>query len=255
LDNDSAQFYDSFASKYDVMLSSERYQRIIPFFKKIFDENKVKSILDCACGTGKHAIAFSQLGYDVEGCDLSFEMVKQAKKDAVTSGVKINFVQADFKKLTEAFNRKFDCVVCVGNSLTHELEEQGVSSALESMYHVLSEEGVVIVQIRNIQKLIRDKTRIFPVHHHKEPNGDLKLFFYVLDFYPSKVTFNVVSYIERGGLPKFEVNSVDYNPISESKLASLMVKAGFKNLRTYGNFEFAKFRDLESENIIIVGSK
>ena len=255
MDNDSAQFYDSFASKYDVMLSSERYQRIIPFFKKIFDENKVKSILDCACGTGKHAIAFSQLGYDVEGCDLSFEMVKQAKKDAVTSGVKINFVQADFKKLTEAFNRKFDCVVCVGNSLTHELEEQGVSSALESMYHVLSEEGVVIVQIRNIQKLIRDKTRIFPVHHHKEPNGDLKLFFYVLDFYPSKVTFNVVSYIERGGLPKFEVNSVDYNPISESKLASLMVKAGFKNLRTYGNFEFAKFRDLESENIIIVGSK
>jgi hypothetical protein len=83
----------------------------------------------------------------------------------------------------------------------------------------------------------------------------LKLFFYVLDFYPSKVTFNVVSYIESDSLPKFEVNSVDYNPISESKLASLMVKAGFKNLRTYGNFEFAKFRDLESANIIIVGSK
>ena len=193
MNNDSAQFYDAFASKYDVMVSSERYQRIIPFFKKIFDENKVKSILDCACGTGKHAIAFSQLGFHVEGCDLSSEMVKRAKKDAVTSGVKINFVQADFKKLPESFNRKFDCVVCVGNSLTHELEEQGVSSALESMYHVLGEEGVVIVQIRNIQKLIRDKTRIFPVHHHKEPNGDLKLFFYVLDFYPSKVTFNVVS--------------------------------------------------------------
>jgi hypothetical protein len=54
------------------------------------------------------------------------------------------------------FNRKFDCVVCVGNSLTHELEEQEVSSALGSMYHVLGEEGVVIIQIRNIPKLIRD---------------------------------------------------------------------------------------------------
>ena len=237
------------------MLSSERYQRIIPFFTKIFDENKVKSILDCACGTGKHAIAFSRLGFHVEGCDLSSEMVKHAKKDAVTSGVEVNFVQADFKKLHEAFNRKFDCVVCVGNSLTHELEEQGVLSALESMHQVLKEEGVVIVQIRNIPKLIRDKTRLFPVHHHKEPNGDLKLFFYVLDFYPSKVTFNVVSCIENDGLPKFEVNSVDYNTISESKLASLMMKAGFKNLRTYGNFEFEEFRDLESKNIIIVGNK
>jgi ubiquinone/menaquinone biosynthesis C-methylase UbiE len=92
-------------------------------------------------------------------------MVKRAKKDAVTSGVEVNFVQADFKKLTELFNRKFDCVVCVGNFLTHELEEQGVLSALKSMYYVLGEEGVVIVQIRNIPKLIRDKTRIFPVHH------------------------------------------------------------------------------------------
>jgi ubiquinone/menaquinone biosynthesis C-methylase UbiE len=58
VNNDSAQFYDAFASKYDVMISSERYQRIIPFFKKIFDENKVKSVLDCACGTGKYAIPF-----------------------------------------------------------------------------------------------------------------------------------------------------------------------------------------------------
>jgi ubiquinone/menaquinone biosynthesis C-methylase UbiE len=255
VDNNSTQFYDAFEAKYDAMLSSERYQRAIPFFKKIFDDNKVKSILDCACGTGKHAIAFSQLGFHVEGCDISSEMVKHAKKNAVTSGVKVNFVQADFKKLPEAFNRKFDCVVCIGNSLTHELEEQGLSSALKSMYQVLDEKGVAIVQIRNIPKMIRDKTRIFPVQHYKEPNGDLKLFFYVLDFYPSKVTFNVVSYIENDGLPKFEVNSVDYNPISESKLTSLMVETGFKSLRTYGNFEFAKFCDLESANIIILGSK
>ena len=255
MNNNSPQFYDAFAPKYDVMLSSERYQRIIPFCEKIFSEHKVKSILDCACGTGKHAIAFSRLGFQVEGSDLSSEMVLCAKMNAVASGVKINFVQADFRKLVEAFNRKFDCVVCVGNSLTHELEDQGVSAALESMYHVLGEEGVVILQIRNIPKLIREKTRIFPVHYHKEPNGDLKLFFYVLDFYPSKVTFNVVSYIESEGTPKFEVNSADYNPISESKLASLMVETGFRNLRTYGNFDFAQFRDLESENIIIVGSK
>ena len=92
---------------------------LFPFCKKIFDENKVKSILDCACGTGKHAIAFSQLGFDVEGCDLSSEMVQCAKINAVASWVKVNFVQADFKKLAEVFNRKFDCVVCVGNSLTH----------------------------------------------------------------------------------------------------------------------------------------
>ncbi len=255
MNNNSKLFYDAFADKYEIMLSSERYQRVIPFFKKIFAQHKVKSILDCACGTGRHAIAFSQLGFQVEGCDLSSEMVKQASENAVASGVKVNFVRSDFKKLTEVFNRKFDCVVCVGNSLTHELEDKGVLSALESMYQVLSENGVVIIQIRNIPKLIGEKNRIFPVHHHKEPNGDLKLFFYVLDFYPSKVTFNVVSYIESDGLPKFDVNCVDYNPISYSKLASLLIETGFKDLRIFGDFEFAKFREAKSANIIIVGSK
>ncbi len=253
--NNSFRFYDEFASKYDVMISSERYQRVMPFFREILDEHKVQSILDCACGTGKYAIAFSQMGLKVEGCDFSSEMVQQAKRNAVASGESIPFVQADFKRLPEVFDRKFDCVVCVGNSLTHELDDQDVASALESMYNALADKGVVIIQIRNLPKLFEDKTRIFPVHHHKEPNGDLKLFFYVIDFYPQKVTFNVASYLENEGLPKFEVTSVDYNPLSKDKLASLMAKAGFKNLRTYGSFDFAPFYNHKSADIIIVGEK
>lgn len=255
MSNNSSQFYDAFVSNYDVMISNNRYKRNLPFFEKIFEGNKVKSVLDCACGTGKYAIVFSQLDLDVEGCDLSPEMVRHAKSNAEGANVKVNFVQADFKRLPEVFDHKFDCVVCVGNSLTHELEDQSVVSALESMYNILNDEGVVIVQIRNIPKLVKDKTRIFPVHHHKEPNGDLKLFFYVLDFCPNKVTFNVVSYVENDGLPKFDVNSVDYNPLSENKLVFLMAQAGFRDLRTYGSFEFMPFEEQKSADIIIVGKR
>jgi glycine/sarcosine N-methyltransferase len=255
MSNNSVNFYDTFAPNYDVMVSNERYQRILPFFKKIFENNNVKSILDCACGTGKYAIAFSQIGYVVEGCDLSAEMVRRAKMNTALAGVNVSFAQADFKKLPETFNQKFGCVVCVGNSLTHELQDTDVLSALKSMYNVLNEAGVVIIQVRNMPKLVRDKTRIFPVHHHKETNGDLKLFFYVLDFYPSKVTFNVVSYLENDGFPTFDVTSVDYNPLSENKLASLMGNVGFKDLKLYGSFDFAPFNELKSADIIMVGRK
>lgn len=252
--NNSTLFYDEFATKYDVMIPKERYQRILPFFTKIFRENKVKTILDCASGTGKHAIAFSKLGYEVEGCDISAKMVKQAKLNAQAQDAKVNFVQADFKKLPEAFSRKFDCIICVGNSLSHEMEDAGVMSALRSMHEVLNEGGTIVVQIRNLPKLIKHNTRIFPVHHQKEPNGDVSLFFYVLDFCPSKVIFNVASYLEENGVPKFNVYSVDYNIISEHKLVSNMAQAGFKELTSSGSFEFEKF-DSESENIIVVGRK
>jgi len=254
MDNNSTSFYDEFASKYDVMIPDERYQRMIPFFIKIFQENKVKTILDCASGTGKHAIAFSKLGYKVEGCDSNPKMVEQAKINAHAQEAKVNFIQADFKKLAEAFSRKFDCVICVGNSLSHELEDSGVMSALRSINEVLNDGGTIIVQIRNLPKLIKNNTRIFPVHHQKEPNGDVKLFFYVLDFDPSKVTFNVVSYIEENGIPKFNVYLVDYNIMAEHELVSNMAQAGFKELTSYGSFKFEKF-DSESENIIVVGRK
>jgi len=255
LQGDSREFYDRFADKYDVMISDKRYDADLPFFKSFFRRYNVKSILDCSCGTGKHVIKFAQLGLKATGSDISVEMIKKARRNAASLAVDASFVHADFKRLADVFDRKFDCVVCLGNSLDHELRERGMLSALRSMYDVLRERGVVIVQIRNLPKLVEEKKRIFPIHFHRESNGDRKLFIYVLDFHKSRVTFNVVSFLEFNGEPKFEVNSVDYRIVSAEKLESLMTKAGFKGLETYGDFEFAAFSNNKSQDIIVAGAK
>jgi ubiquinone/menaquinone biosynthesis C-methylase UbiE len=252
---DSSEFYDRFADKYDVMISDKRYDADLPFFKSVFGRYNVKSILDCSCGTGKHVIKFAQSGFEATGSDISIEMVKKARNNATSLAINASFVHADFKRLADVFDGKFDCVVCLGNSLNHELKDSGMLSALRSMYDVLRDRGVVIVQIRNLPKLLEEKKRIFPIHFHKEPNGDRKLFIYVLDFRKSSVTFNVISFLEFNGEPKFEVNSIDYRIVSAEKLETLMTEAGFKELETYGDFEFAKFSSDESEDIIVAGTK
>ena len=48
----AAEFYDKFADKYDVMISDKRYDGEMPFFNDVFRKYRVKSILDCSCGTG-----------------------------------------------------------------------------------------------------------------------------------------------------------------------------------------------------------
>jgi ubiquinone/menaquinone biosynthesis C-methylase UbiE len=249
------EFYDRFADRYDVMISDKRYDAELPFFKSIFGRYNVKSVLDCSCGTGKHVIKFLQLGFEATGSDVSIQMVKKAQKNAASLAINASFVQADFKKLTDVFDREFDCVVCLGNSLNHELKEKSMLSALRSMYDVLRDKGQVIIQIRNLPKLVKEKKRIFPVHSHKEPNGDRKLFIYVLDFHRSNVTFNVVSFLEFDGKPRFEVNQVDYRIVSAEKLEALMTETGFKKPEIYGDFEFAKFSNEHSEDIIVVGTK
>ena len=255
MENQSTEFYDRFASKYDVMISDKRYDEDLPFFNSIFKRHNVKSILDCSCGTGKHVIKFSQLGFDATGSDVSIEMINKAKRNAELSGTDVDFVQADFKRLTDVFDKKFDSVVCLGNSLNHELEEKRILSALRSMYDVLRNKGVVIVQIRNLPKLVRERRRIFPIHFHKEPNGDRKIFFYVLDFYRTKVRFNVVSILEFNEKPTFEVGSVDYRIVSAQKLKELMMRVGCRQLKIYGDFKFARFSHERSEDIIVVGTK
>jgi len=67
--------------------------------------------------------------------------------------------------------------------------------------------------------------------------------------------FNVISFLEFNEKPKFEVNSVDYRIVSAEKLEALMREVGFKELKIYGDFEFTKFRNDSSENIVVIGTK
>jgi ubiquinone/menaquinone biosynthesis C-methylase UbiE len=255
MNGQAVAFYDKFAGKYDSMISDKRYTREMPFFNTIFRKHNVRSILDCSCGTGRHAVMFSSRGLDVTGSDVSAEMLKEARRNAALAGAKVRFVRADFKRLGGAFDERFDCVVSLGNSLNHELAEKGMLSALRSMYGVLRRNGVVVVQIRNLSMSVKEKKRIFPIHFHKEPNGDRKLFIYVLDFHKTKVTFNVVSFLEFKGKPSFDVNSVDYRIVSAERLGSLMRAAGFKGLKAYGDFEFTRFNKERNGDLIVIGTK
>ena len=52
--------YSNIADTYDYMLLKNIEREM--FFTKIFRNNNVKSILDCACGTGKDLVLFNSLG-------------------------------------------------------------------------------------------------------------------------------------------------------------------------------------------------
>ena len=249
------KFYDRFADKYDVMISDKRYDEDLSFFKDLFEKNNVKSILDCSCGTGKLVMKLSQQGFEATGSDISIEMINKARRNAQLSGMNMDFVQADFKRLPEVFEKKFDSVICWGNSLNHELTEKGILSALRSIYDVLKNKGIAIIQIRNLPKLARERRRIFPIHYHKEPNGDRKIFFYVLDFCRTRVKFNVISILEFDEKPTFEVDSIDYRIVSAQRLKELMISAGYRQLKTYGDSKYARFSDEHSEEIIVLGTK
>lgn len=228
-------FYEEFAGKYDSLVSFEnRVRRESGFFKKLFRKHGVKSVLDCACGTGQHVVMFRKMGFEAKGSDLSPAMLKKARENAGKHGVKADFRLADFRKLPAVFKEKFDAVVCEGNSLPHLFSDADLLRALRSMRAVLKKDGVLMVQQRNYDMLLGTKKRFFPVSIRND-----EVFFYALDYLPGKVVFNVID-VETG-TGKFSVYSNEYNPIKKAHLAKLLRKAGFRNLKFYGDYDFREF--------------
>ena len=101
--------YKDFADRYD--LFHGRFENHNPlavtFFKTLFTENNIHSVLDCACGTGKDLHLFHTLGYEVVGSDISESMLAQAMKNLTASDIKVELHKVDYRRLPKFFNRQF----------------------------------------------------------------------------------------------------------------------------------------------------
>ncbi len=65
-----------FVRRWDELIDWEkRYESENGFFRQILRENKVKNILDIACGTGFHTLTLSKAGFNVTGADGSANML------------------------------------------------------------------------------------------------------------------------------------------------------------------------------------
>ena len=124
--------YDVFSSDYDRFVNwPSRLEAELPFIQAQLDAAGARSALDAACGTGRHAIALAERGYETAGADISQQMVSRARQNAAAAGVDVRFEAAGFGGLAAAFGRRsFDAVLCLGNSLPHVLSEAELAGAL-----------------------------------------------------------------------------------------------------------------------------
>ena len=132
--------YKYFSKYYDRMRKKNPERN--NFFQNLFEIYKVSNVLDCACGTGKDLMMFQSMGIEVSGSDLSESMLQKASDNVNQSNISLKKV--NFLKLPESFNRKFDAVVCLNNSINELLRDEETSKAISSMKEVLNTNGILI---------------------------------------------------------------------------------------------------------------
>jgi ubiquinone/menaquinone biosynthesis C-methylase UbiE len=143
---EAAASYASLAPYYDRFTSHHKYESWTANLEEIAIAHGLtgKRLLDVACGTGKSFIPFSKRGYEVTACDLSTEMLAEARAKAPQARLK----QADMREL-EVLGT-FDLVTCLDDSLNYLLEVEELKAALAGLARNLAPQGVCLFDLNTL---------------------------------------------------------------------------------------------------------
>lgn len=136
-------------------LYDERYIESLCAFLR---EAKARSVLDCACGVGFPAVELKQAGLDVYCTDGSPDMIERLHQNLRQAKLKIPHRVLKWDELAK-FKRKFDAILCRGNSLAYISSwevgiapdysrfEREVIDSLRAMRAVLRPDGILYVDL------------------------------------------------------------------------------------------------------------
>ncbi|NTU68239.1 MAG: class I SAM-dependent methyltransferase [Chlorobiaceae bacterium] len=105
------------------------------------------SVLDIACGAGRHAIAFSRKGHEVTANDLSAFLLGTARSEAEAAGLNITFSNSDMRHFR--LDRKFDLVVQLFSSFGYFETEAEDRAVLRHVHAMLRPGGWYVLDLLN----------------------------------------------------------------------------------------------------------
>lgn len=194
------------------------------------------TILDLACGKGRHSIYLNKLGYQVTGVDLSENSIAIANE---SSNETLQFKTHDMR---EPMNETYDAVFNLFTSFGYFDTFEDNIKTLKAIKDSINEYGFGVIDFFNadfiIENLVAEET--------KEIDG---------------ITFNIKRFVENKKIIKeirFEDKGETYNfteKVSAFTLAdfeSMMEVAGIYLLEIFGDYKLKKFYKTQSERLILI---
>jgi SAM-dependent methyltransferase len=194
------------------------------------------SILDLACGKGRHARYLNKIGYDVTGVDLSENSIQFAKQ---FENHRLNFEVHDMCK---PFNKTFDAVFNLFTSFGYFDKDEDNLNTIKSIKADLNDVGFGVIDFMNspfvIDNLVPEEV--------KTVDG---------------ITFNLKRYVLDGYIVKdidFTVDDEAYHfqervrAFALKDFELLFEKAGVYLLDVFGDHKLRKFNAHTSERLVMI---
>jgi SAM-dependent methyltransferase len=194
------------------------------------------TILDLACGKGRHAIHLNQLGFNVLGADLSANSILEANKSANAT---LHFKEHDMR---EPFEEKFDAIFNLFTSFGYFENPADNLKTLKAMKNSLTEYGFAVIDFMNVHQVLAN---LIPEEVKTVDGIDFHIKRYLKDGY----IFKEIDFDDQG--EKFHFTE-KVSALTLADFENLMEQADIFLLDTFGDYKLKKFHKMESERLIMI---
>jgi SAM-dependent methyltransferase len=146
LDRDTAA-YAVLAPAYDLLTAGYAYGPWLAAIERLALEHGLagRRLLDVGCGTGKSFLPLLDRGFEVTACDISPEMVAEARPKA---GGRAEVLVADMRWLPRL--GEFDLITCLDDVINHLLGPEEVADAFECLRANLAPDGLLVFDVNTL---------------------------------------------------------------------------------------------------------
>jgi NAD(P)H-hydrate epimerase len=142
-------FHGRVADLYDIFVDwSSRLAREMPALRTSLDAIGARGVLDVGCGTGQHARALLDAGYDVHAADASPSMLAQATERIGGAARVHRWALGEVPPDSLTGLAPFDALTCLGNTWSQLVADQSVSAALRECLGLLRPGGLMLVGLK-----------------------------------------------------------------------------------------------------------
>ncbi len=194
------------------------------------------TILDLACGKGRHSIYLNKLGYQVTGVDLSENSIATANE---SSNETLQFITHDMR---EPWNETYDAVFNLFTSFGYFDTHEDNIKTLKAIKDSINEYGFGVIDFFNsdfiIENLVGEET--------KEIDG---IAFNIKRFVENKKIIKEIRFEDKGESFYF---TEKVSAFTLTDFEAMMEEAGIYLLDIFGDYKLRKFYKTQSERLIMI---